>query len=687
MRSTVLLSHSLPPGESPPPALRDCFGRDELIEKIIGLAETLTPIALLGVGGIGKTSIALAVLHHDNIKKQFGDDRRFIRCDQFPASCTNFLAQLSKVIGAGVENPEDLTPLRPFLSSRKMLLFLDNAESILDPRGVNGKEFYAVVKEMSQISNICLCITSRITTVPPACKIINIPTLSKDAAHDTFNHIYEGGGQSDLINSILEQLDFHPLSITLLATIAHYNKWDTNRLAREWGRQQTDVLHTQHNESFAAAIELSLASPLFQELGPNSRDLLGVIAFFPQGVDENNLDWLFPTLSNTANIFDNFCILSLTYRSNGFITMLAPLRAYLCPKDPTLSPLLQTAKDCYFRRLSVDVVPGWPGFEEAEWIRSEDVNVEHMLDVFTSCDMNSVAVWEVCGYFMEHLFWHKKRLVVLGPKIKELPDNHASKPDCLLKLSQLFDSVGGRMESKQLLVHALELWRERGNDLQVAHTLRVLSDTNRLLGLCEEGIQQVEEASGIYERLNSISGQAHSLQELGQLLLENDQLDAAEKAISKAVILPLDVGQEFLSCRCYRILGNICHSKGETEKAINHFKTAIRIASSPNWHSQLFWSHYGLAELFSKQGRFDDAHAQVRLAKLHIVDDTYLLGRTMHLQARIWRDQRRLKEAKTEALRAAEVYERLGATTDLEVCKETLLIIEGAINEQAVSHR
>jgi hypothetical protein len=266
----------VPPGELPPPAPRNCFGRDELIENVIKLAENLEPIALIGAGGVGKTSVALTVLHHDRIKERFGDNRRFIRCDQFPASRANFLARLSEVIGVGVKNPKDLTPLRYSLSSKDMLIILDNAESILDPQGKNAQEIYSVVDKLCQFKTISLCITSRIMTVPLYCKRPEIPTLSMEAARDIFYGIYGNRGQSGIINDLLQRLDFHALSITLLATTVSHNAWDYDRLAKEWDAQRAQVLQTDYNESLAATIELSLASPTFRSLGPNARDFLGV---------------------------------------------------------------------------------------------------------------------------------------------------------------------------------------------------------------------------------------------------------------------------------------------------------------------------------------------------------------------------------------------------------------------------
>ena len=423
-------------------------------------------------------------------------------------------------------------------------------------------------------------------------------------------------------------------------------------------------------------IELSLASPTFRELGPEARDLLGVIAFFPQGINESNIDWLFPSVSDRANAFDKFCVLSLTYRSNGFITMLAPLRDYLCPKDPMTSSLLCTTKERYFGRLLVNPSPNKPGFGETRWIISEDVNVEHLLDVFTTVDASSSDVWGRCGHFLMHLQWHKPRLVALGPKIEGLPDGHPLKPLCLMKLSHLFSSLGNYVERKRLLIHALKLWRERGDDLRAAQALRHLSDANRMLCLYEEGEQQAKEALEIYKQHNDTSRQGKALCHLARLWYGDKQFDAAEEVALQAIDLLSDTDDQYRVCECHHILGGIYCAKDEAEKAIDHFETALGIASSLSVWGGLFWIHYSLAELFSAQGKFDDAHARIELAKSHAINDPYSLGCAMELEARVWYQEGRFGDAKSEALRAADVYEKLGATMDLENCGALLRNID-----------
>ncbi|KAF9786353.1 hypothetical protein BJ322DRAFT_1108203 [Thelephora terrestris] len=673
---------SFSPGELPPHAPRACFGREELIETVVSLAENFMPIALVGDGGIGKTSVALTVLHDDRIKKRFGYNRRFIRCDQFPVSRTHFLSRLSDAIGAGVKNPEKLTPLRPFLSSREMIIVLDNAESILDSRGTESQEIFSIVEELCLIPNISLCITSRTSTVPLDCRCLDVPTLSPDAALRAFYRIYDKDEQRNRVNDILKQLEFHPLSITLLATVAQHDKWDTNQLADEWERYRAAMLHTKYDKSLAAIIELSLASPTFQELGPHARELLGVVAFFPQGVYEKNLDWLFPGVPDRADIFSTFCILSLTHRSNGFITMSAPLRDYLRPKDPNSSQLLCATKQCYFTRLAVDISHTALGLERGRWITSEDVNVEHLLNVFTTIDKTSDDVWDACGHFMKHLSQHKPRPVGLGSRCEALSDDHWSKPECLFWLSRLFGAVGNHVESKRLLTHTLCLWKERGSGRGMARTLTSLCDTNRLQGLYKEGIQEGGKAVKVCGQLGDIGGLARSLHSLALVLDADNRRGCAEEAASLAVKLYRVNSDQFGVCRAKYILGKICHSKGENRKAKKLFDAAHEIATTIQWHDQLSSIHHSLAWLSFDRRAFEDAHYHIERAKSHAINDKHKLGHGMEAQAYFLYTQRRFKEARSEAVRCIGVYKELGIPDALERCQVLLKQIKLVMGDQ-----
>ena len=364
--------------------------------------------------------------------------------------------------------------------------------------------------------------------------------------------------------------------------------------------------------------------------------------------------------------------------------MLAPLRDYLRPKDPASSPLLATTKECYFTRILPNIHPSNPSFEELQWITSEDLDVEHLLDIFTSIHTDSKGVWDAYAKFMNHLYWHKPRLVVLGPKIEALPDDHPSKAQCLWSLSWLPRSVGNQVERKRLLTHTLKLWRERGNEQRVAQTLSSLSDANRLVGHYQEGIQQAKEALEILEQLGDTVEQAQCLINLARLFRWDKQLDAAEEAVSRAIDLVSEEGDQLQICRGHRILGDIYESKGEMKKAIHHLEVALEAASSLNLTYQLFWVHFSLAECF-REGRPDDAQAHIERAKSYAVNDAYLLARASGRQARLWDKQQRFEEARSEALCALDVFEKFGAAGQVEETRQLLEQIDRRVQESEQS--
>ena len=326
---------SYPPSYNEPPPLPQApanrFPRDEIETRLLNHLDDLASIVLSGAVGIGKTTIALTILHHDRVKTKFGDSRYFMRCDNL-ANLESFLERLCDAIGfLPTKSGEQL---RPHLARRPpLLLVLDGVECVLDPLAVESKEIATTIEEISQYRRVCLIATSRMVVDIPSFQTVEVTTLSEGEARDLFYGL-SPLDRSPVVDGLIASLDFHPLSVVLLAKAVREKSWDEPRLLHEWGDDRTGVLKLDNNESLAAAIESALAAPTIKKLGPRAQETLVAIAAFPGGVEEMRVGRMFPGIDGVGEVIKVLCGFYLVERRNGFVRMLSPFQFHFLQQTP-----------------------------------------------------------------------------------------------------------------------------------------------------------------------------------------------------------------------------------------------------------------------------------------------------------------------------------------------------------------
>ena len=316
------------------------FGCDMIIEDLLSLVERSVSIMLPGAGGIGKTAIALTLLHHTRITARFGSNRHFMRCDGLASSLDGFLERLSETIGA--RHLTDMGQLLSHLSySPPWILMLDGVESILDPLASGAAEIASVIEELGRCQNACVLITSRLDVRIPGFRRVKVPTISADGAQDIFYDCCSLG-RSTAVDKLLAELDFHPLSINLLASAVQKNGWDEQTLLWAWDNGRTNILKATGRQSLEDSIKLTLGTPTIQELGTTALETLEAIARFPGGVKESKLESTFTGIAGVGEATDELCKFSLVYRQDGFIKMLSPFQFYFLESSRTLVTRLES---------------------------------------------------------------------------------------------------------------------------------------------------------------------------------------------------------------------------------------------------------------------------------------------------------------------------------------------------------
>jgi GTPase SAR1 family protein len=130
-------------------------GRDSELEEIVeSLNQEFGRIAILGTGGIGKTSLARAVLHNPQVTAKYSH-RFFVPCDS-DASSNDLAAIVALHLALKAEKYPTKSIIRFLSGTAPSLMILDNLETVWEPLESRGavEEFLSLLTDIPYLALI-----------------------------------------------------------------------------------------------------------------------------------------------------------------------------------------------------------------------------------------------------------------------------------------------------------------------------------------------------------------------------------------------------------------------------------------------------------------------------------------------------------------------------------------------------
>ncbi|KAJ7448930.1 P-loop containing nucleoside triphosphate hydrolase protein, partial [Mycena latifolia] len=321
-------------------------GRESELHQILQTFNSKeTPrVAILGTGGIGKTSLAKVALHHPPISANY-ETKVFVACD----SATTTI-ELAALVGSnlGLKPGKDLSKLvvQHFAQGPPCLLVLDNLETSWEPFESRGgvEEFLSL---LTDVQHLALMVTMRGAERPAKVRwthplLLPLSPLSNDAARQTFSDTTDNDDDNYEITQLLQLTDNMPLAVNLLAHLVDYE--GCSSVLHRWKIEKTSMLSEGDTKSSSldSSIALSLSSP---RMTSGAKSLLSLLSILPDGL--SNVELLQSSLPIPDILTCKAVLLqtSLAYINSIRLKVLVPIREHvqqIHPPSPSLvHPLRQ----------------------------------------------------------------------------------------------------------------------------------------------------------------------------------------------------------------------------------------------------------------------------------------------------------------------------------------------------------
>ncbi|KAJ7255089.1 hypothetical protein B0H12DRAFT_1050287 [Mycena haematopus] len=380
-----------------PPIFR---GREALVKKISLLLSTegTTRVCITGVGGMGKTSVAVAVTESPIIKNIFPKEYIFwVPC--ITAKSSDLLRHnLYTQLRITAETYDSLDPLIAELNDSKQprLLLLDNFET---PwlSGPDPLEVGHILRRLAALPHIALLVTMTSGVTPEGIKWehVHLPALERDAARDVFKNTYrDAAGGLELaadekqLDNVLDSIGHIPLAITLMATSGGHLGASPDDLLVDWRKAGTEMLSAGGKGRLSMDDTIALSMERGVSSDPNALRLLAVLSMLPAGTTGHNLlKWWAPaTHASTHAAVETLRTAALIEQDHGpFVTsrifVRPTIQSYMSHQDRIPAEVRDQVHDaCYDFVLRHKSIPDDHKFKaDLEALASEEANIQGLL--------------------------------------------------------------------------------------------------------------------------------------------------------------------------------------------------------------------------------------------------------------------------------------------------------------------
>ncbi|KAJ7697070.1 hypothetical protein B0H14DRAFT_2315271, partial [Mycena olivaceomarginata] len=319
-------------------------GREAELEDLVdNLLVLPARIAILGPGGMGKTTLAVAVLHDPKVAEKY-PTRYFISCDSAHTS-DSLIAVIASCLGLEATGGLPGAVIRHLSAGPPCLMMLDNFETpweLMDGR-VKVEEFLSL---LTDLPHVALVITMRGAERPRRVQwtrpfLRPLMPLAAIAARQTFIDIADEVHDDSEIDQLLGITDNVPLAIQLVASVAASE--GCKATLKRWNLERTALLSAGYDKrsNLDISIGLSLSSPRLQT-SPHAVELLSLMSLLSDGISDLDLVQSNIPIANIPDCKTTLVRTSLAYVDHaGRFKVLAPIRDYIHLARPPSLQLVQ----------------------------------------------------------------------------------------------------------------------------------------------------------------------------------------------------------------------------------------------------------------------------------------------------------------------------------------------------------